>query len=80
MLQRLPLTIRDYPPLAWSLALSGKHSFFGEMALLDKENGRATANVVAKGFCEGYHLSRANFHELQVMAATGRSCPLRPAW
>lgn len=41
----------------------GKHSFFGEMALLDR-GGRATGDVRVKGFCEGYHLSRGHFDEL----------------
>ena len=43
----------------------GTHAFFGEMALLDP-SGRATGDVRAKGFCEGYHLSRENFHLLQA--------------
>ena len=42
----------------------GRNAFFGEMALLDP-TGRARGDVVVKGFCEGYHLSRENFHRLQ---------------
>jgi signal-transduction protein with cAMP-binding, CBS, and nucleotidyltransferase domain len=34
------------------------------MALLDPE-GRAISDVVVRGFCEGYHLSRDNFFKLQ---------------
>ena len=35
----------------------GKHSFFGEMALLDRF-GRSSGDVRVRGFCEGYHSSQ----------------------
>lgn len=41
----------------------GKHSFFGEMALLEP-GGLATGDVRVKGYAECYHLSREHFMEL----------------
>ena len=41
----------------------GKHSFFGEMSLLEP-GGKVTASTVVSGYMEGWQLTRESFHEL----------------
>jgi signal-transduction protein with cAMP-binding, CBS, and nucleotidyltransferase domain len=45
------------------LTTLGDHSFFGEMSLINPEAG-AVASVRAKGFCQGYFLSRSCYQKL----------------
>ena len=45
------------------MAQLGKHSFFGEMSLLEP-GGKVTASTIVSGYMEGWQLTRESFYEL----------------